>query len=100
MAAYEDLYDVKNDSDLQEKVAVAIVIAATKIFEDASPPSNQAARLVWASDALLSPGAMVRPMLWAVIAANESATVANILGASDAAIQSNIDDVVDLFAGS
>lgn len=37
-------------------------------------------------------------MFLAVLAANNAATVANITGATDVAIQTNVDDHIDLFA--
>ena len=99
MAAYLELYGLKNDSDLQDRVAVAVIISAQTISEDASPPTNQAARLAWAAEAMVNPKATAVPMLWAVLAANNDKTTAQILAATDAAIQANVDAAVDLFAG-
>jgi len=100
MATYQELHSLNNNSDLQEKVEVAVVVAADTIRTDGSPPTNQAQRLVWAADAMANPKDVAKSMLWAVLAANKDATIANITGATDAAIQTNIDDAVDLFAGS
>ena len=99
MAAYKDLYKLKNDSDFQDKVAVAVVVAAQSISKDSDPPANQAARLVWAEKAMTNPKSVAESMLWAVLAANRTATTTQILGALDPAIQANVDDAVDLFAG-
>lgn len=98
MATYSELFSIRSEADLLEKVTVAVVIAAESIRTDATPPANQAARLVWASQVFADPGKEARRMLWALLAANESATLANILGATDAAIQANVDVAVDLFA--
>jgi len=99
MATYKELYSLKNDSDFQDKIAVAVVVAARTISEDSSPPANQPARLIWAEKAMTNPKSVSGPMLWAVLAANKDATTEQILGATDAAIQTNVDAAVNLFAG-
>ncbi len=98
MATYQELYALQNDSDLQEKIAVAVVVAADDIRSDGSPPTNQAERLVWAAGAMTNPRSTAKSMLWAVLAANKGATVGSITSATDAAIQTNVDAHVDLFA--
>jgi len=99
MAAYKEIYALKNDSGFQDKIAVAVVIAAHTISTDETPPANQAARLVWATEAMINPKSVAVPMLWAVLAANVAATTEQILTATDASIQLNVDAAVDLFAG-
>ncbi len=100
MATYLELYSARNDSNLQDKVMVAITVAAEAIRVDVSPPANQTQREAWASAALANPESKLNEMMWALIAANKDATLNNILEASDASIQTNVDDAVDLFAGS
>ena len=99
MASYQELHILKNNSDLQEKVEVAVIVAADTIRTDATPPANQAERLAWAAQAMSNPKSVAKSMLWAVLAANKDVTVANITSATDAAIQTNVDAAVDLFAG-
>ena len=48
---------------------------------------------------MTNPKAASQPMLWAVLAANKDTTVQNIINATDSAIQTNVDNAVDLFAG-
>lgn len=100
MALYLDLYALKNDSFLQDRVAMAVVIAADTIRTDGSPPANQAQRLVWAASAMGNPKGEAIRMLWALLAANKDASTATILSADDATLQSQVDAAVDLFAGS
>ncbi len=100
MATYLELCDLKNNSDLQDKVKAACIIAANNIRIDASPPANQTQRLAWAASTMMNPKTEAIRMLWAVLAANKDATVSAILNASDSAIQSNVEDAIDLFAGS
>ncbi len=99
MATYMELFALKNDSDLQDKIAVAIVVAAETIRTDSSPPTNQTQRLTWARTAMHDPAAEATRMLWALLAVNKDLTVASIVGASDTAIQTAVDNAVDLFAG-
>lgn len=100
MATYLELHALKNDSDLQDKVAVAVVIAADAIRASGTPPANQAQRLVWAAAAMADPREEARRMLWALLAANKSATAGSISSATDATIQAAVDSAVDLFAGT
>ncbi len=100
MATYMELFKAQNDSDLQDKVAVAVVVAAEAIRTDASPPTNQAQRLQWAKDAMADPKVEAGRMMWAILATNKDAALSQILGASDTAIQTQVDAAVDLFAGS
>jgi hypothetical protein len=100
MATYMELFATKEDSDLQDKVAVAVVVAADTIRTDVPGPANQVQRLAWAAAVMQNPKTEAARMLWAVLAANKDNTVAQITGATDAAIQTAVDDAVDLFAGS
>lgn len=103
MATYTELFDLFDNSVLRNKVTVAVGVAADIIRndQDTGDPwdgTNHANRLVWAAQAYSSPVVMAKRMLWFVIIANRDLTAEQILGASDAAIQSNVNAVVDLFA--
>lgn len=100
MATYMELFGAKNNSNLQDKIAIAVVIAADMIRSDPSPPTNQVQRLVWAKEAMNNPVTEAKRMLWAVLAANKDVALTQILTASDAIIQAQVDVAVDLFAGS
>ena len=96
MATYLELFALRNHSELRNRVAVAVVIAATAIKEEAPPVES---RLEWARAALANPEAVAKQVWNSVLAQNESATVAAITGATDATIQTAVDAVVDLLAG-
>ncbi len=98
MATYLELISVANDSDLQDKVLVACTVAADTIRLEAPATTNHANRLLWAKSVYSNPRQASRDVLWSVIIANRTLSVAQILGAADAAIQSNVDAVVDVFA--
>lgn len=99
MATYEELFTLKSNDALRNKVSVACVVAADAIRSDPSPPGNQTNRLLWAAAVMANPQAEADRMLWAVLATNKDQEVASIQGASDSAIQTNVDAAVDLFAG-
>lgn len=100
MATYMELYGANNDSDLQDKVTVAVIVAAEIIRTDPSPPSNQEQRLQWAKNAMTDPVSEAKRMLWAILAANKDIDLSQILETSDSTIQLKVDNVIDLFAGT
>lgn len=98
MASYSELYGLNNDSALRNRVLTACVIAAEAVMlEDGGTP-NHANRLLWSASVFANPSAEAERMFMAVLAANAEHTVEQIRGASDAAIQTNVDAHVDLFA--
>jgi hypothetical protein len=98
MATYAELRSLFGDGDLRNKIEVACIIAAEGIRgEDIATP-NHTNRLIWAKKAFGSPGSIRDEMLMAILAQNKTLTLVQITGASDAAIQSNVDAAVDVFA--
>ena len=97
MATYLGLFGLRSDSDLHDRTTVAVAIKAQSLI-DATTPT--AAQIAWANAALEAPVAKANAILNYVLAANSSATVAAIQGASDASLQANVDAAVDaLIAG-
>ena len=78
----------------KQKIAFAVIKKAEAILNDGSAVAKDRA---WANKALINPTVEAIRMLPLVLAANSSATVANIQGASDASFQANVDDSVQLF---
>lgn len=98
MATYKELYDLRTNSDLQDKVATAVAVAADTIQNEDGATLNHANRIIWAGEAMSDPGSKRDGMLAAVLAANKASDPSQITGASDSAIQANVDAAVDLFA--
>lgn len=98
MATYTELFGLRNNSALRNRVTTAVLISAETVMAELDTVPNHANRLLWAKDVFASPSTEADRMFMAVLAANKDATVAQILGASDAAIQANVDAHVDLFA--
>ena len=90
MAEYKDLYDVRSNDALRNKVAVATIVAAENLLSG-SPTSGEAS---WASKVVRNPNGEATAILNLVVAANKDATISVIINAADVDIQSNVDAVV------
>jgi len=97
MATYLELFGIRNDSELVNRVTVAAVIAATAIKDESTPPES---RLEWARATLAAPGPAARQVLNSVLAQNKDSTVEQITEATDVVLQAAVDAVVDLLAGT
>jgi len=93
MATYLELFILKSDSDLQDKVSTAIVKKAQALLDGATP---SAAEVTWATEALDAPLSKRESALNYVLAANSALTVSAIQSATDVAIQTNVDTAVDV----
>ena len=98
MATYEELYGAKNNSDLNNRVAVAISKSAYDISNEDPAMSNHTNRLMWAKEALGDPGSKRPEMVWALLAKHSDADLSVILGSSDEVVQTAVSGIVDLFA--
>lgn len=97
MAEYKDLVDLDTNSDFRDKVKIAVTIKAEGLLTKVTPSTDE---VTWAAKSLVSPVETADNIVRFVIAANNTATTAQILGASDAAIQANVDTAADaLIAG-
>jgi hypothetical protein len=92
MATYAELFNLRSDDGLRNRVAVAVIRKAQALLDGAGPTSNE---VTWASKALSAPGAEATRLFDYVLAANSAATVTQIQGATDASIQANVDAAVD-----
>lgn len=98
MASYFDLLQAAENDDLNRRMRVAVVIAAETIRTESATTNNHANRLIWAKGVFAAPDATAKTMLMAVLAQNRNSTLAQIVGASDAAVQAAVDAAVDVFA--
>lgn len=98
MATYTELFDLHNYSDLINKVTVACIVAAEMVHGEDLVTENHANRLVWAARVLNNPKQEAIRMYWALLATNADQPVGTIQGASDVAIQSQVEAHIDLFA--
>lgn len=97
MATYLELHALRSNSDLIEKITVAVGKKAQGLLDGVGATSKQVA---WANEAIANPKAKADALINYVLAKNSAATPAQITGATDATIQSNVDAAVDvLIAG-
>ena len=97
MATYTELFDLRSSSPLRNKIAVAAAVKAQALIAAANPT---AAQIAWANAAIESPLGKADALMNYVLAANAALTTAQILGASDAAIQGQVNTAADaLIAG-
>ena len=101
MASYFELLTAEQNPDLNNRVRVAIVIAAENIRRETAG-ANLANRKIWAKQALADPFSKAKQMLWAVLAKTQVdtplVTLAAITGALDDTVQTAVNAAVDVFA--
>jgi hypothetical protein len=98
MATYAELIQAPQNVALQQRVFVATVVAAEAVRTESGATPNHANRLKWAKAVFTSPHTEADRMLWAVLAANKDATIAQITGASDTTVQTAVNAAVDVMA--
>lgn len=99
MATYAEIYALQSDSALRNRLQVAAIVAADAIRVESSGVTGHALRATWARQALENPERMAERLFWAVLAQNRAQTVANVQGATDAQLQTAVDNAVNLLAG-
>ena len=98
MATYIELRELHSDATLLAKVYIAVLKAVELVVTEDVGTANHANRLLWAKETLVNPVRMAKTMYPYILAANSSATVAQIQSASDASVQSNINSIIDVVA--
>ena len=93
MATYLELHTLQSDSDLQDKVSVAVVKKAQTLLDAATPT---AAQVTWANDAIDNPRGKALPLLNYVLAANSAASVAVIQAATDSTMYLRLSTTIRL----
>ena len=100
MATYTELAVIHEDplwNDLLAKIVVATSIKAAEIIGTVTPAPTL---LEWAKGAIAKPGNAANDIAFYVVAANQAATVNQIVTADDAAIQTNVDAAIDAIYGA
>lgn len=98
MATYFELLTAAENSDLSRRIRVAVIVAAEKIRTESGATPNNANRRAWARETFLDPDTAAKRIMPAVLAQNRAATLAQIVGANDADVQTAVDAAVDVFA--
>jgi hypothetical protein len=98
MATYAELLSALDNEALLAKIRVAIWVAADAVRAEDTGTINHANRLLWAKAALQNPDSVAKQMVPIVLAQNRSATLAEIVGATDAQVQTAVNTAVNVFA--
>ena len=98
MASYLELWTFAQNTPLLERVSMACIVAAQAIITESEDTPNHANRKAWAAATLRNPTGMAPAILWSVLAANKAMTTEQITNATDAAIQTAVNNSIDLFA--
>jgi len=94
MPSLLELRNLFNDSAIRNKVDAAVIVAAQGILNETTPST---ARKAWAAKAFANPRLETKRIVMSVLAANKSATLPAINGASDTAVQNNVNSAINLF---
>ena len=92
MATYIELFNLRSNSELRNRIQTAIAIKSHAILQEATPSPT---RLSFAEEALKNPGSKIEEAMWFLFAANKAVSQADILSATDATVQSHVDNYVD-----
>lgn len=98
MATYDELLLASEDAGLNNKIRVACFIAAESVRTEVNTTTNHTNRMLWAKRVFENPESEAKRMIWAVLAQNKTATLAQIVGAADATVQSAVAAAIDVFA--
>lgn len=98
MATYLELLQAAEDDTLNKKTRVAVLVAADVVRAEADTTTNHAARIAWASKATRDPITEGKRALWCALAQNAGTALSAILAASDATIQTAVNNAIDLLA--
>ena len=98
MASYTEILQLFSVKALREQVQVGIADVASEINAEPTSTPNHTERVKWAASALNNSQGEASKFLLAVLVANKSATVTQILNATDTTVLNNVRSFVDLFA--
>jgi hypothetical protein len=98
MATYLELRQLYGNGDLLNRIEVAAIIAADAVRVEDAGTTNHANRLLWAKATFTSSRSVAEQMLKALLAANKDLTVAQLTGATDASLQTAVNNAVNIFA--
>lgn len=96
MATYAELKEIVGGGSLNARVAIACVVEADVIRQELATVTDHDKRMAWAKAALEGPEQMAAKIIWAVLAQNRSATVAQITSSTDAQLQAAVSAAVVL----
>ena len=95
MATYAELHGLRQDSELLNRVAAGVAVKSKDLIDNAVgiPQKN------WGRESIKNPDQTAKDVLWFILVANKNSSLAQINGASDAQIQTNVDNAINDMVG-
>ena len=98
MATYDECLIAMENEALFRKVRIAVLVAADTIRSESAATTNHANRLLWARRVMDSHDVEARKMLGMAVVQSRTNTLTQITSASDAAVQTAVNNAVDVLA--
>ena len=92
MATYEELFDLRQDSNLLNKITSAIAVKCKAVIDAVGATAGQK---TWAREVIQNPDGKKGDVIWPLLVANKDATVAQIQSAADTLVQTNVNTAID-----
>jgi len=96
MALYIELTELFNDSDLQSRAEMAVIVAANEIAEN----SPTAAQNAWVDLVYSDSKSQAQKALKGILAKNKDLSIQQIKSALDAPLQTQVNAIVTVFVNS
>lgn len=98
MASNAQLYSLRNDQTLLERVAVSVSKAVATVAAESTGTANHAARLTWARQAMANPLKEAEQVIWILLAQNAGLSEAQIRAVADSALDSAVATLINPLA--
>lgn len=92
MATYQEIYDLRTDSGLKNRITVAVAVKAAELLETAVTTPQQ---VQWAVEALRNPGSKADELFLFMLASGKGRSVVEITSMPDQQVQNKVDKAVD-----
>jgi len=92
MATYTELYELRQDSNILNKITSAIAIKCKAVIDDGASTTGQKE---WAREKIQNPNGLKGQIIWSLLVANKDQSVSTIQNANDAAVQNNVNTAID-----
>lgn len=99
MATYVELYTLRSDATLLQRISTALTVATNTIRLEAINVPNHSNRVAWAQQVIRDPDTFAQRTLSLLLAINKDSSVAQIQGVTDTVIQTAVDNLVNLLTG-
>lgn len=95
MPLYTELFELKSNDVLRNRVEIAIIIKAQEVLDKNLPgPSDK--EVEWAKEVLRSTSLEANSILLYILARNKNNKIVDILNESDSTLQQYVDKAIDV----